>query len=597
MKTKLCRKAKQLASSLLVVLVICTILSVSVAGYLSLIEQQNMLSTRSQNWNIAIALVEAGIEEGLEHLNTFAGNLATEGWAAIGGFQYSRSQTLADGNSYTVTIDNTYSASPTVTARASINLPAFAQNRVSSFFATIGSTQPAPDRVARAVRVRCTKSSLFSAPMVAKRGIDLNGNGIYTDSYDSSDPAKSTFTRYDRNKYSGDRGDIASNGGIVDSIGMQNANIYGIVHTGPGQPVSLGAQGGVGPHGNQATTVQDGINMGYIIPDSNFTFPDTTMPSTAGLFPAPAATIVAPIYHFDTNWTTSVIYPNPPPLSGVVTNTTYYTVLIPPSPLPTGLTSNATWHTVGSLPYPIPGGTTTNIATRSVTSDTYPESGTYVGGVTVNTAGNSSNIKSYTYNQITGITYTYATYTYTYPIHSYIYPLIAITIQYSTNHYDHVVSANTTNTANYSSSGNSYYIAGPDTCLIMPNGLTGSESFTIAPGASVLIYAGGTSLTLNGNQVLNPNGLAGSFIVYAAPSVTTFTLNGNAEFTGVLVAPNADLTMNGSGSQRWDFSGSLMVNSVKMNGRFSFHWDEALDHFRNNGRYIVASWDEINPNL
>jgi len=61
MKISLTRKAKQLASSLLTALVICSILSLFVMYYLSLIEQQNFLSARSQSWNIAIAVSEAGI--------------------------------------------------------------------------------------------------------------------------------------------------------------------------------------------------------------------------------------------------------------------------------------------------------------------------------------------------------------------------------------------------------------------------------------------------------------------------------------------------------------------------------------------------------
>ena len=123
------------------------------------------------------------------------------------------------------------------------------------------------------------------------------------------------------------------------------------------------------------------------------------------------------------------------------------------------------------------------------------------------------------------------------------------------------------------------------------------ENITIAQGASVLIYAGGTSATISGNQYVNRNGCATSLMVYCAPSVTTFTLNGNGQFTGALVAPNADLAMNGSGVVNQDFCGSLMVNSVKLNGHFSFHYDEALAKGPKMGRYLVKSWDEVNPFL
>jgi hypothetical protein len=593
MKTKLCRKAKQLASSLLVVLVICTILSLSVAGYLSLIEQQNLLSARSQSWNIAIAIVEAGIEEGLQQLNSNYGNLASNGWTKSGNL-YSRSQTLADGNTYTVTIDYNSSFDPWVSARASVTLPLLARNNLTTLFASAGITQPSPSAVTRAVRVHCSRSDLFAACLVAKHVIDLKGNGVYTDSYDSSDPVKSTNTHYDFDKYSGDFGDIATNDGLLSSsVGVQNANIFGTIHTKPDVPVSIGTQGGIGPHGAQVSDVTTAAEKGYILRDANFTFPDTTLPSTAGLFQPTNGTVVAPVFKYNTNFITSAVYPEPPPAWGVVTNTSFKSDTAIPNPIPPGLVSNATWHTVYSLPSPTPAGLITNIITQSITSDTYPQAATYVGGVTVNYNGNSSNIKSYTYNKIVNVSYSYPTYVFSYTSYTYTYTLVATEVTYATNYYDNIVGAGVTNYAN--SLPGKTLIAGPNTCLILPNGLSGTEDFTIAPGASVLIYAGGSAVTLNGNQIVNPNGFAGSFMVFCAPSVTTFTLNGNAEFTGVLVAPEANLTMNGGGWASLDFCGSLMVNNVTMNGHFRFHWDESLGNLKHNGRYIIRSWDEINP--
>jgi hypothetical protein len=53
--------------------------------------------------------------------------------------------------------------------------------------------------------------------------------------------------------------------------------------------------------------------------------------------------------------------------------------------------------------------------------------------------------------------------------------------------------------------------------------------------------------------------------------------------------------MNGGGSSDQDFSGSLMVNAVRLNGHFKFHWDEALEHMNsdNDARFLAKSWDEI----
>ena len=162
-----------------------------------------------------------------------------------------------------------------------------------------------------------------------------------------------------------------------------------------------------------------------------------------------------------------------------------------------------------------------------------------------------------------------------------------------TNHYDNVLEAN----HNYVSSAltGSSIVLGPNVRLALPNGLSGAENLffnytdNLNPGLTV--YAGGTSASISGNQYVNPSGFAGSLIVYCAPTVTSFTLNGNGQFTGVLVAPNADLAMNGGGNSDQDFCGSLMVNSVRLNGHFKFHWDEALGRMAsdNDARYLVKS--------
>jgi choice-of-anchor A domain-containing protein len=117
---------------------------------------------------------------------------------------------------------------------------------------------------------------------------------------------------------------------------------------------------------------------------------------------------------------------------------------------------------------------------------------------------------------------------------------------------------------------------------------------TIAPGGFSEIYFGSISISIRGNGVLNDNGCAGNFIIYCADSVTDFTLNGNGEFTGVLVAPNADIKMNGGGNSDQDFTGAVMVNSFRMNGHFKFHYHEALGRMGSNGRFLITSWAEVN---
>jgi hypothetical protein len=131
----------------------------------------------------------------------------------------------------------------------------------------------------------------------------------------------------------------------------------------------------------------------------------------------------------------------------------------------------------------------------------------------------------------------------------------------------------------------------------MPNGLNMSsgDTVTIDPNASLKLFSGGTDFKIAGNGVINETGFAGNFIAYCTTSVTSFTLDGNAAFVGILVAPNAHARMNGSGNPAnpTDFTGAIMVNSVTMNGHFNFHYDEALSRMGGTGRFLITSWDEI----
>lgn len=537
MKTKVSRKAKQLASALLTTLVICSIFSLFVMYYLSLIEQQNFLSYRSQAWNMAIAVTEAGIEDGLEQLNLNSTNLVADGWTAQGIGTYMRSNTLPDGNSYTVMIIATNIFQPYVISRSYVQTATMVPQGVATvLFATVnGSPSSSPSVTTRAVQVTCGKDNMFNGAMIAKNSIDLHGNGITTDSFDSSDPTKSTNGMPDPAKYKGDKGDIASNSGLVDSLSLGNANIYGHAHTGStnSSDIYIGPNGAVGSHTWQ--TSNKGCEAGWWLPDANFTFPDTTYPSTAGYLTPTGGTIVTSSTLSSTNNTTS-----------------------------------ATWPGSGTSPI------TTNYTASS--SSFPPAPGTYVGAVT----------KS-------GTMY----YFHTLPIVNYTYPLVTTSTVYSTNSYDHILFGATGPYTNYYKAtdlSGSTYVAGSNVVLALPNGLSMSsgDTFTIGQDANVVVYSAGTSLTIGGNGVLNQGGYAGDFVLLAAPSVTSFSVSGNGGFSGVLVAPNANVTMNGGGSSSLtDFYGSMMVNSVTMNGHLNFHYDEALAKGPANGRYLITAWNEV----
>ncbi len=637
---------------MLAVVVICAVLSFTAISYLLLVQHHHRSSFRSQNWNLAISVAEAGIEEGLQHLNQNFGALSSDGWE-FDGVNYVRSRTLSSGDSYTVKVNATSDPqNPTIESRGFVNLATLAQNQPPAMLAAVGvsANSVKSSHLTRAVRVRCNRGSLFLASMVAKDKIDLKGNGIMSDSFDSGDPTKSTNGHYDPAKAQSN-GDVASNGGIVGVVSVQNANIFGKVHTGPGGTVEIGSQGGVGSHAWQAANNYKGIQPGWTTDDANYTFPDTRLPYSSGEEPQSGQIFTVTGYTTNTTYVNgSTTYPGAPPsgstMSPVTTNTAYFTVTTYPGDK-AGMTTNSGYVTVAAYPGATPGlitnslafatassypgalyglttnvsstttstypgaqpGLTTNVTTTFTSSKTYPEAGTYVGTVTtrvVSSGPPSGRGTWYDYYRISGRTYTYLVYSYTYPTSfsfsylaptytfpefTYSYAIYESSAVYSTNTYDYILG-----NGDYlaTSLSGRVYVKGKAR-LVLPNGLSmsGNDQFIIGPNGSVEVYAGGTSVTVGGNGVINPGGFAGNFILYCAPTVTSLALNGNGEFTGVLVAPNANVDMNGGGNSSQDFIGCLMVNSVKMNGHFKFHYDEALGRMPSSGRFLITAWDEI----
>jgi hypothetical protein len=79
------------------------------------------------------------------------------------------------------------------------------------------------------------------------------------------------------------------------------------------------------------------------------------------------------------------------------------------------------------------------------------------------------------------------------------------------------------------------------------------------------------------------------------PSNKNIKFHGNGEFTGTIYAPEADLHLAGGGSGDGDFSGASVTRTVRMNGGFNFHYDEALRRLILGKGYVVYTWNEMTP--
>src|SRR5262249_17074097 len=140
---------------------------------------------------------------------------------------------------------------------------------------------------------------------------------------------------------------------------------------------------------------------------------------------------------------------------------------------------------------------------------------------------------------------------------------------------------------------NSLYVTGTNTILYV-NGdvkISSGMQIYIAPGAKLTMYVSG-STSIGGNGVVNPSGLAQNFNYEGLPTNTSVDINAKANLIGNIYAPEAYVTLGGGGNNYYDMSGTIVGDSLKMNGHFHIHEDEAaLPPAISNG-YLVDSWDE-----
>jgi len=369
--------------------------------------------------------------------------------------------------------------------------------------------------------------------------------------------------QYDSTKYVGTNGDVAVNASVINGINAGNANIYGTVNVGPGGSVAVGSGGGVGTQGWVASNPGQ-IEPGWSSDTANFTFPDQLYPYNGGLPPLGGFVNV-------TNYTTSTnavigssTYPNPVPPGGVLTNVSYKTV--------------NTW--------PNQPNTTTNCGSNIINGGkNQPGPGTTCGAPWQTGNGNNNNSDWYYYPIAS---YTYASKTYSYSLYT-------TNATVTSTYYDHILVAG------------DYYLATPlsgktlvlgDCRLVLPQGInmSGQDVLQIAQGGSVKIFAGAQSNgsdSIGGNGIMNQAGFAVDCQLNFTPAATKLSIGGNGTIIATVVAPEANVTMNGGGRTNTDFVGCLMANTIKMNGNFSFHYDEALGRLGAMSRFIITSWNEV----
>jgi hypothetical protein len=445
-------RSAESGGALIISLLVVLVIGVSLGSYLRLVSSQNASVNRSLAWNSAVPAMEAGVEEALTHLyHRGITDFSANGWAQKSDGWYQKSVSLGADHAYVVRVQPV--EPPVIVATGVAPSPLGNGTIVPSESSVLSAAADSQNFIRRSVRVDTKREgSPWVKGMVAKGQIDLKGNNIATDSFDSESPLYSTGGKYDAVKRK-DKGDVATNSGLVNSLSVGNANIMGNVSTGPGGSVSIGPNGTVGDKA-WVTSGKKGVQPGHSSADMNVSFPDITPPFTTGSIP-PSGTVDGTAYNY------------------VMGDGDYY---------------------VSSLSGKI-----------IVTGD------------------------------------------------ARIYVSTSIS-------------------------------------------LSGQDYLMITNGGSLEMYVAAPSTSLKGKGIFNAGGMAKDFKYYGLPSNTSIDLGGNAAFTGVIYAPNADFSLGGGGNNTYDFVGASITKTVSMNGHFNFHYDESLARLDAQGRgYIPIAWNEMGP--
>jgi hypothetical protein len=271
MKLRISRSARERGTVLVASLCLAFVLGFALAGYLTLVQYQSQSVARSQTWNGSLAVAEAGIEDGLQFINKFAGTPILPSWT-----------NSSSVDNWTVLSPGVYTVRRDLGPTAGVYYNAYITNLSSGPSVYVVGTVPAPLSGAplrRDIFVNTRRNALFNFALAAQGKIDLNGNNIATDSFDSSNTNSSNNGIYSASRRNGS-GDVVTNGTFTNSISVGNADIMGHVNTGPNGTITLGPNGTIGSVA-WVTNGNTGIeNTSYVNSTMNVQFPDVASPDT-----------------------------------------------------------------------------------------------------------------------------------------------------------------------------------------------------------------------------------------------------------------------------------------------------------------------------
>jgi hypothetical protein len=239
------------AHALMAFLIVCGVVALMLAAYLSLMNNQGQLAERSQSWNGCIPMAEAGIEEALSHLNATRGvGLSSNGWTLDSG-SYGKGRTLTEGN---FRVSFTTNRHPVIDA--------------------VGQVRAFPGSNFITRRIRATTTNYFgTAGIITKGKVTVSGNTLI-DSYNSADPRYSTGGQYDAAK-AREHGYLATVSVMGQEMELKdNTKIKGDIGTGAAGVLKMVNPAVVGSAAYVANAANAGtVQPGHLSTDARYNFP------------------------------------------------------------------------------------------------------------------------------------------------------------------------------------------------------------------------------------------------------------------------------------------------------------------------------------
>lgn len=212
---------------MIVALILSAVVAISLTSYIRLGVSSQRISNRALYNNAAMNLAENGLEEAMYSINKMVADDSYD-WGS-----WKKDGTAADSDAWArFPANGNYTFDQNTTGYVRVYVQNYkgvtAPTIVTRATITMGGAASAP--IEKWIEVKLSKASKFANGLVAKDTILFKGNNATVDSWDSEMAGPGTFTPFS-DAVKKDNGSVGSVSVSVDSILVQNADVWGYVST------------------------------------------------------------------------------------------------------------------------------------------------------------------------------------------------------------------------------------------------------------------------------------------------------------------------------------------------------------------------------